>query len=78
MILFVYGIPDLIPAYRVKQLRAGRVMHSWRRIAEIYCDEFPYLAKKFLRGNQIYGMDLCRDAAERLGVTRDEYDKEWE
>lgn len=51
-------------AHRIKFLRAGPVMHSWRRIAEIICEEFPEETESELSGNQLYGKELCKDAME--------------
>lgn len=48
---------------RIRELRAGNPMHSWRRISEIICDEFPEEDQE-LRGNQIHGKDLCKEAME--------------
>lgn len=58
-------------AERIQFLRTGPVMHSWRRISEIICDEFPDDPEEWRdRGNQFHGIDLCRDAMMFLnGVT---------
>lgn len=48
-------------AERIEILRCGPVMHSWRRISEIICDEFSDEDQE-LHGNQLHGVDLCRDA----------------
>lgn len=48
-------------ADRIKQLRTGNLMHSWRRISEIICEEFPDENKE-LSGNQLHGIDLCKNA----------------
>ena len=47
-------------ALRIQELRAGKTMHSARRIAEIIEDEYPEYPE--LRGNQIYGQELMNDA----------------
>lgn len=52
---------DLIKAKRIEALRVGPVMHSWRRISEIICEEFPDEDQE-LHGNQLHGVDLCKDA----------------
>jgi len=56
-------------AVRVRELRNGQVMHTWRRIAEIICLEFPeqpiadgFDSPEAISGNQLYGQDLCRRA----------------
>jgi hypothetical protein len=36
-------------------------MHSWRRISEIICEEFPDESQE-LHGNQLHGVDLCKNA----------------
>ncbi len=64
-------------AERIKVLRTGQRVHSWRRIAEVFCDEFPDSADKDLYGNQLYGIELCEVAADTLGISREDYDKEW-
>lgn len=48
-------------ALRIRELRVGGPMHSWRRIAEIICAEFPD-ENQDLTGNQLHGIDLCRSA----------------
>jgi len=63
-------------ALRIQELRAGPVMHSWRRIAEIICSEYPE-AEQNLSGNQLYGEALCRKAAAVLGVSQDAYERDW-
>jgi hypothetical protein len=52
---------DLNKAKRIEQLRVGVVMHSWRRISEIICEEFADENQE-LKGNQLHGVDLCKDA----------------
>jgi len=61
-------------AERVKELRIGDVIHSWRRLSEIICEEFPHYpvecgweSAEAASGNQLHGIDLCREAAEVLG-----------
>lgn len=61
---------DLRKAKRIQELRCGRVMHSWRRISEIICDEFPD-EDLALSGNQLHGVELCQEAMITLhGVNR--------
>ena len=48
-------------ALRICELRTGDVMHSWRRIAEVICEEYSG-EDQDLHGNQLYGIDLCREA----------------
>lgn len=49
-------------AERIEMLRCGSVMHSWRRISEIICEEFPD-EDQSLKGNQMHGKyDLCYEA----------------
>lgn len=60
-------------AERIAVLRAGytngrRAMHSWRRLAEMICDEFPEETEINLRGNQLYGKELCLSAEKVLGL----------
>lgn len=45
-------------------------MHSWRRISEIICDEFSDEPQE-LKGNQMHGVDLCRDAMVLLTRSED-------
>lgn len=59
----------------VKFLRLGSVCHSWRRIAELVVEEFPGYAESqgwpsdaAAHGNQLFGKDLCHDAAEFLDI----------
>ncbi len=61
---------NILKAKRVEELRCGQRMHSWRRISEIICDEFPDEPQE-LHGNQLHGMDLCRDAMCFLGGYED-------
>lgn len=50
-------------AERIEQLRCGPRMHSWRRISEIICDEFPNDPEEWRdKGNQMHGIDLCKNA----------------
>jgi hypothetical protein len=58
---------DKAMADRIKELRCGRIVHSWRRIAEIIVEEYPNDFDPELSGNQILGMELCKDAAISLG-----------
>lgn len=51
-----------LKARRIEALRCGPVQHSWRRISEIICDEFPD-ENQDLKGNQLHGKyDLCWEA----------------
>lgn len=45
-------------------IRNARCLHgcSWRRVSELFCERFKI--DMDLYGNQIHGMDLCREAAE--------------
>lgn len=53
---------NLQKAIRIYELRVGKYKsHSDRRIAEIIEDEFPLYPE--LRGVQMHGRDLCREAA---------------
>jgi len=52
-------------ALRIRSLRCGIPVHSWRRISEIICEEFPD-EDQDLKGNQLHGSDLCRDAMALL------------
>lgn len=49
-------------AQYIAYLRAGPIMHSSRRIAELVHETYPHLVKKSLAGNQMVGVDLVRDA----------------
>lgn len=70
---------------RVKELRCGKLIHSWRRISEIICDEFPEFVKDVqgydpveIRGNQLHGMyDLCEEAMEYFGENTEEGREIW-
>ena len=49
-------------AKRIEELRCGPVIHSWRRISEIICEEFADEDNE-MSGNQIHGKyDLCWEA----------------
>lgn len=59
----------------VKFLRLGSVCHSWRRIAELVAEEYPehavsqgWPSAEAAHGNQLYGKDLCDEAAEFLDL----------
>jgi len=75
-------------ARRVKELRTGEVsdvIHSWRRLAEIICEEFPEQALadgwesvEAAHGNQLYGIDLCRAAALSLGEDINQWEEDIE
>jgi hypothetical protein len=56
---------DKALATRVKELRCGKVTHSWRRIAEIIASEYP--GEGITSGDQMDGKWLCDDAAKLLG-----------
>lgn len=69
-------------AWRIKELRIGEVKHTLRRISEIICDEYPNKPQS-LRGNQLYGEQLCRDAMTEIynRILRDipqEIRQEWD
>lgn len=74
---------DLVKAKRIEELRCGPVVHSWRAISEKICEEFPDETQE-LKGNQLHGVELCRDAMMRLhnfetiqevpSVVRDKWD----
>lgn len=72
-----------IIAERIKTLRTGNRIHSWRRIAEVICDEFPdfveetYGSIECIYGNQLYGKEMCQDARDVLGISNEQYEKEW-
>lgn len=66
-------------AKRIKELKLGQNgqrKHSARALAERICDEFPeYIQASHgldchihLRGNQLLGNYLCRDAEEYYGL----------
>lgn len=65
----------------IEYLRTGPIMHSWRSISEIICDDYPEFVEgqgwevDVVRGNQLHGVDLCREAQDYLGVTKDEREK---
>jgi hypothetical protein len=63
-------------ARRVRELRLGPVIHSWRRIAELICKEFPQHAKPEMSGNQLFGKDLCRQAAQLAGESEQIWEDE--
>lgn len=48
----------------IKNLRCNNPIHSWRRISEIYIDTFG--GPESLYGNQLYGKELCDEAAKVL------------
>ena len=48
----------------IKELRCGKITHSWRRISELYCEK--YRVEWDLHGNQMHGIDLCEEAAKLL------------
>ena len=52
-------------AERIEELRCGLVMHSWRRISEIICEEFGDENIE-LSGNQLHGKWLCEEAMKFL------------
>lgn len=53
---------DKEKAERIKSLRVGNKVSSFRRVAEIIEDEFPQYPE--LRGNQLHGKDLVVEAME--------------
>lgn len=44
----------------VRNLRHGRIMHSWRRIAELFVEKYDI--DHDLHDNQLYGIELCQMA----------------
>ena len=46
----------------IRKLRCGNPMHSWRRIAELFCQKFHQWTE--FHGNQLFGIELCEKAAE--------------
>lgn len=65
----------------ISNLRIGPVMHSWRRISELYCDYFKKDAE--LRGIQFHGIELCEQAmlatykVQSLDLLSDEIREKW-
>ena len=73
---------DMKKALRICELRTGDVMHSWRRIAEVICEEYP-AEPQDLHGNQMFGKDLCEEAMKTIykkefQKLEDYIRKEWE
>jgi len=66
-------------AKAVKKWLTEKPYHSWRRIAERAYEEWEDNEDKdleYFNGNQMWGMQLCEDAAKVLGEDeRDWYDK---
>lgn len=68
-------------AEKILQLRVHNddYYYSWRRIASIICEENPEFIKEYwphtepqlVDGNQLLGIDLCRDAADILELPKD-------
>jgi len=56
---------DLKKAKRVEELRCGNIMHSWRSISEVICEEFDDENQKSA-GDQMHGYDLCVKALTTL------------
>ena len=71
-------------AEHIIKLRTEYPIHSWRRIAEVICDEYPlYIDQVFgnpkeLRGNQLLGIELLRYAANTVGRDYHEIEEESE
>lgn len=62
---------------------SGPKIHSWRAVAEDVCNAFQNYADPWLSGNQMYGEELCKIAAIKLGVIKMgyfkwSYSKDWE
>ena len=60
----------------IKNLRCGKHMHSFRALAKVMVDKHSDLLlelgyteqdQRVLRGNQLFGTDLCKWAIEVLG-----------
>lgn len=51
-------------AKKIREWRCGKPSHSWRMVAARAAEEWP--KKGIYAGNQIDGMELCREAAELL------------
>jgi len=49
----------------VRELRCGKITHSWRGVSEAYCDKFD--TDNELHGNQMHGIELCEEAAKFFG-----------
>lgn len=65
-------------AKRIQELRTGKIVHSWRRIAEIICEEYDEEAEHDLYGNQLYGSEMCKEAAfDWLKISEEEYQEKW-
>ena len=60
----------------LKSLRAEG--YSWRAIAREWTDKYPKLSEagwtEPVSGNQIFGWDLCREAAKVLDITDEEFE----
>lgn len=54
---------------QAQTIRVWRIDYgcSWRIIAELFINDFGTEDDKHLYGNQLYGKDLCVEAAEILG-----------
>lgn len=55
----------------IKNLRCGLITHSWRSIASKWYVKY----KTGLNGNQLFGKELCENAAKLLG--EDPSDEPW-
>ncbi len=71
-------------AQKIKELRTGRIAHSWRRIAEVISDSHPEAVEalcggpvKEIYGHQWVGEELCDKAASVLQISKDEYQRNW-
>lgn len=66
---------DLKQAMAIGFLAQGPITHSSRKIAEITSEIFPEICPKELSGNQIKGMDLVKEAQEKLQEWLPKYEK---
>ena len=77
----VENMPLQVASY-INYLRTGPRMHSWRAVAEEVCNAFQDYADLDLSGNQLYGEELCKIAAMKLGIIKlgffkSTYTKDW-
>ena len=81
---------ELKIARRIQTLRTYAPQHSWSKISEIICEEYPEIvfelwgsagtAKALIedvRGNQSLGFDLCGWASKTLSISEEEYHNKW-
>lgn len=68
-------------AEHIKTLRTCKPHHSWRRVAEVVCERYPELPVsqgwelEGANGNQLYGIDLLKEAAVVLGESYQEWEE---